>query len=213
VFREGDLTSSTVTRTLLTCSSNCSFISWSSCSFIAPESRSGKIATPSRSQRAAGSLIARILVYLSDLGLTFLANSGLAVDLISLSQKMKKWPGSVMIVTVLLLIRLDHCVGNECCNTIPWGDNDWCHAFNCRGIGCQFDNPDTSVDESKTKCEEISKCFCAKVSTVHTHVFARKYTHANTHSHKLIESRHAQEHTQIFSQSLYRKILAQNATS
>jgi len=97
-----------------------------------------------------------------------------------------------MIVTVLLLIRLDHCAGNECCNTIPWGDNDWCHAYNCRGIGCQFDNPDTSVDESKTKCEDISKCFCAKVSTVHfrtqthIHTHTQTRTHTNQHTHRNI---------------------------
>jgi len=34
----------------------------------------------------------------------------------------------------------------------------------CKLIPLPADNPDTTVDESKTQCEDISKCFCANVA-------------------------------------------------
>jgi len=64
----------------------------------------------------------------------------------------------------VLVICISYVQANKCCNVIPWADPEWCHASNCNGLGCQFDNPDTTVDESKTQCEDISKCFCAAVA-------------------------------------------------
>lgn len=47
----------------------------------------------------------------------------------------------IVVSVVLLWMAPPGVVANECCNAVQWTNPDWCRASNCKGIGCQFDDP------------------------------------------------------------------------